>query len=149
MKRQFRLERLKLLERQWRVAQIAIRRLGDNLRTEPNLLVVENLEAADVAAHRNDLSATYFIRLFAEFEAGLRDWWNEGLQRKSRPATKQLIDAVANRRTIPDGLRDSVHAVREYRNRLVHEANTAAAPIDFTTARGYLCRFFSWMPLDW
>lgn len=149
MKRQFRIERLRLLERQWRVAKIAVRLLDEGLKKDPNLLVADDLEPADATAYRNELSATYLIRLFAEFETGLRDWWNNGLGRTSRPATGQLIDTVAGRRSIPDRLRDGVHAVREYRNNLVHEQSSEAVPINLDVARGHLCSYFSWLPLDW
>lgn len=149
MRRLVRIGRLRRIERQWRVARISARLFDEGLQKNPALLAADDLEAADVTTYRDELSATYVIRLFAEFESGLRDWWQSGLGRTSRPATRQLIDSVAARRSIPDPWRDSVHAVREYRNSLVHEENEAAASVEIDIARGYLCRYFSWLPLDW
>jgi hypothetical protein len=149
MRRLVRIGRLRRIERQWRVARISAQLLDEGLQKNPGLLAADDLEAADVTIYRDELSATYVIRLFAEFESGLRDWWQNGLRRTSRPATRHLIDSVAARRSIPDPWRDSVHAVREYRNSLVHEESAIATSVELNIARGHLCRYFSWLPLDW
>lgn len=149
MKRQLRLNRLKALEKEWRVARLAVRLLESRARVDASMLIGEEMEYSDVLACVRQLAATYLIRLFAEFEAGLRDWWQIAKRRKSRPTTRQLVDSVAASRSIPIDLRDDVHAVREYRNRLVHEGHYDPVPMSLDIARGHLCRFFSWMPLDW
>jgi hypothetical protein len=39
--------------------------------------------------------------------------------------------------------------VRNYRNSLVHEREEKTDPVPMVTARGYLCRFFSFLRPEW
>jgi hypothetical protein len=149
MKRQFRLERMRAIEREFRVARIAAGVFKDALRGDPGLLFGEQLEAADAAAFDSNLERTYLLRLFAEFEQGLRDWWQNGLGRKREIRTFQLIRSAAAKRSIPSDDRDDAQAVREYRNSLIHEGDADAEPVSFNDARRALCKYFSRLPLDW
>jgi hypothetical protein len=101
----------------------------------------------DVAGMSANLEATYLIRLFAAFEAGVRSYW--ATVGKTVPLTRDLIDAVAARRGIPDGPRAEVHEVREYRNGLIHERDNPSQPTPLPEARGRLRRFFSYLPERW
>ncbi len=68
----------------------------------------------------------------------------------SNPRMAELLDSIAGRRGIPDEQRTNAHAVREYRNSLVHEReDDDIAAIPLATARGHLCRFFSFLPREW
>ena len=89
------------------------------------------------------------IRLFAEFETGLRDYWTNGLQRNPDTRVRDLIESLAASRTILDAVRTNAHAVRKYRNRLVHEEDAVADPLGIKDARGYLCRYFGFLPENW
>ena len=47
------------------------------------------------------LEGTYVIRLFAEFETGLRLYW--ATIRQTEPPTQHLLDGIAARRAITPG----------------------------------------------
>jgi hypothetical protein len=149
MKRQWRLERIRAVEREFKVARLAESALRNSLQADPNLLFGEQLEEADAIVFGERLEATYLIRIFAEFEAGLRDWWRTGYGRATKPATEAFLNRVADIHSVPQDWRDAVHTVRRYRNLLVHEDAEPVPSIALTRARGDLCRYFSRIPLDW
>jgi hypothetical protein len=60
-----------------------------------------------------------------------------------------LLDGIAARRGISPDRLASAHAVREYRNSLVHERDEKVIPISIAEARSHLCRFFAFLPPTW
>jgi hypothetical protein len=139
--------RIKAVEQQHAAVQLAAIRLLEEGRRDPTILKGDVKHRHIVEANR-DLEGTYIIRLFAEFETGLRQFWET--ERDSHPRTRDLLDGIAAMRVIPDGLKDKAHAVREYRNSLVHEReDEELEPLPIARARGYLCHFFSFLPLEW
>jgi hypothetical protein len=149
MKRQARLDRMKAVEREFDVARLASRFFHQIVSRNPALLHGENLSPADARAFANNLEASYLIRLFAEFETGIRDLWTKKLKRKDQTRTYDIVQSLAAKYLIPNDDRDNVHAVREYRNTLVHEHSEESDPVDFRDARKYLCTYFSRLPLTW
>lgn len=147
-KRQARLQRIKSVEQEYFAAEIAAALLAERLHSDPSSLP-STLRARDGEAVRRNLEATFLIRIFAEFEAGLRDYWRDGLHRKKRPGTEVLIDRVADARHIPSTTLAPAHEVHLYRNSLVHEGNGKADPVSLEIARSRLCKFFSFLPIDW
>src|SRR5262249_27738470 len=103
----------------------------------------------DLHTYRSKLQQTYFIRLFAEFETGLKDYWKNGLNRDPATRIMDVIDSVSAHRQIPDTERINVHAARKYRNRLIHEEDAEADPIPLPKARRYLGKFFGRLPDNW
>ena len=101
----------------------------------------------DVVNAANDLEGTYLIRLFAEFETGLR--LCSETRRSTNPPAKDLLDSIVALCDISEEHRDNAHAVREYRNSLVHEREEELPPISIAEARSYLCCFFSKLPNEW
>jgi len=85
--------------------------------------------------------------LFAEYETGLRLFWKT--IRDTEPLTQDLLNGITARRGIPQGRVASAHAVREYRNALVHVREEEVDPIPIAEAREYLCRFFAYLPPTW
>ena len=67
------------------------------------------------------------IRVYAEFEAGLRDYWANHLNKKTHPPMAQLLDSLADQRLSVDRFEDA-DAVREYRNFLVHDESDEPPP---------------------
>ena len=61
----------------------------------------EQLQVADYHNFRDNLEPTYLIRLFAEFEAGLREAWALAFRQTTSPRMRDLIDSFAARRLIP------------------------------------------------
>jgi hypothetical protein len=147
--RQRRLERMRAIEREWCVASIAAEKVGEHLRANPSALDEENLGPADYRNFRDNLESTYLIRIFAEFEAGLREAWAIAFQQTTRPRMRDLIESFWARCGISDEWRDLVHDVRTYRNALVHESGEDAQPIELREACSGLCRFFSHLPHHW
>jgi hypothetical protein len=143
------LERIKAVEREYRVARLAMAVLGEALRVNPSLLKENELSHADAQKVAVNTEMTYLIRLFAVFEAGLRDGWENCYNRKTTTKTKDLLDGIASKARIKHDIVEKAHAVRMYRNALVHEGDERAKPIPLERARQYLCTFFSWLPQDW
>jgi hypothetical protein len=139
-------ERIRAVEREFLAASLAGARLRDEVRTDPSILP-EEVKVRDVRVMTEHLEGTYLVRLFAAFEAGLRTYWET--VRTTIPPSRDLIDGIAAMRRVPDPDRDEVHAVREYRNGLVHLADEPAEPIPLATARKALQTFFSRLPPEW
>jgi hypothetical protein len=147
--RQRRLERMRAIEREWHVASIAAGRFREHLRANPSALAEKGLGNADDRNFRDNLAPTYLIRVFAEFEAGLREAWAIAFHQTTSPRMRDLIEAFWARRAIPDEWRDAVHDVRAYRNALLHEGGGDVRPVALREACGDLCRFFSYLPHQW
>jgi hypothetical protein len=91
---------------------------------------------------------TYTIRLFSDFEAVLLDFWQTGLRRRSVPGAQVLIDRVADRRRISPAHRAGAHAVREFRNQVIHDS-LRRATLSFFVCKMHLSRYLSWLPESW
>jgi hypothetical protein len=148
-KQQERMLRIRAVEREYLVARIALDHLRDRLQTEPRLLAGEGLRPADARDAANRLESRYFLSLFAEFEAALRDVWENAFGQTTTPRTHDLLEGAAARRSMSQDDLDNAHAVRKYRNALVHEGAEDADAIALGPARSHLCTFLKWMPLDW
>jgi len=141
------LSRIKAVERDYGAARLALEELLLAAQRNPTVLR-GRVEVRHLNQALEGLEATYLIRLFAEFESGLRQFWRS-YRRGRIPRTEHLLNGIAAARGAPDeDLRDA-HTVRRYRNNLVHDQEEAVAPISLKTARGHLCRFFSRLPPTW
>ncbi|HEY3997359.1 MAG TPA: hypothetical protein VGO93_00745 [Candidatus Xenobia bacterium] len=139
--------RIKAVDRQFAAVQLAVSRLLEEGRRNPTILKC-GVQHRDVVNAAKDLEGTCIIRLFAEFESGLRQYWETIAL--SHPKTKDLLDSLAARCRIGNDQRDNAHPIREYRNSLVHEReDEEVAPVPIAEARGYLCTFFSFLPRQW
>jgi hypothetical protein len=92
-----------------------------------------------------NVEQTYFVRLFSQCEAELRDYLREEGVRVPRYAVN-LVNRVASRLTITADIVADVHKVREYRNVLVHEAKVPAAVVEFQDAVAFTNKFLAWLP---
>jgi hypothetical protein len=137
------LTEIKAVEEEYASMRLAADRLLEDARRDPAVLrgTIELRHLVEASAH---LERTYVIRLFAEFETGLRSFW--ATIRESEPPTQHLLDGIAARRAIPPDRLAEAHAVREYRNPLVHEREDEIAPISIAEARSHRCRFFAFLP---
>ena len=140
------LERIKAVEREHLAARQAVDDFLAGLRSG-TATMPPNTKLRDADTMSDNLEGTYLIRLFAAFESGLRSYW--ATIKDSSPRTTDLIDSIAARRSIPDDTRDAVHAVREYRNSLVHENDDETKPVPIDISRGRLCTFFARLPDEW
>jgi len=149
IKRQARIRRIDGVFDEYRAATVALDLLEERLRAEPSFLISSDLRGRVSSNLRSNLELTYFIRLFAEFEAGLREVWRDALKRQTEPPMRDLLDAISGRRKVPGTWVASAHRVRVFRNKLVHPGGADVEPLRIEDSRRHLRRFFSYMPSDW
>lgn len=141
------LTRVKSVEREHRAAQYAVDYLCGVIQQNPGELGGD-MQPRDIGVAVERLEGTYIIRLFAEFETCLRDFW-EAVYGRSPSRTRDLLDGVGARRRIPDDQIRNAHAVRMLRNSLVHQRDEEAEPIPIDVTRSHLCRYLSFLPVEW
>jgi hypothetical protein len=140
------LRRIKDVEREHDAVRLAVDRFLI-AASKDSALCANAATLRDVRRASDRLDGTYFIRLFAEFETGIRLFWNT--IRATQPSTKDLIEAVAARRNVSSDMAATVQKVRDYRNSLVHEREEVTDPMTIADARRALCTFLSFLPRSW
>ena len=139
--------RIKAVEREHSAVRQAADHFRETTASDPNILRGD-LRHRDVVAASNNLEGTYVIRLFAEFETGARQYWSAIWN--TEPRTVDLLVGLAARCYIPYEQLENTHAVRKYRNSLVHERDDDDIEVvPIPEARSHLCRFFSFLPIHW
>lgn len=88
------LERIKGVESEYWIAELAIHRLRDDVRHDARLLR-PGMRPRDVREAATNLEGTYVVRLFAAFEAGLRLFWEEVRRTEAPARTRDLLDGIA------------------------------------------------------
>lgn len=142
------LTRIKDVEREHAVTRLSTDRLLADAEHDPTVLTGD-LRPRDVRKASERLDGTYVIRLFAEFESGLRCFWPTARGGDAPGRTRDLLDGVAATRQVPHDDLDNAHAVREYRNHLIHEREAPLPEISIPDARRRLCLFFRFLPPEW
>lgn len=140
------LSRIKTVEREYSVLRTAANRFIDVAQKDPTTLP-RNIIFKDVELASNKLEATYLIRLFAEFEAGLRAYWRT--QRITRPKMQDLIDGIASRRNVSTDCLSKTHIVRRLRNAHIHDGEGESEELTLAECRSALCISFGFLPIDW
>ncbi len=97
---------------------------------------------------RQNLQITYLLRLFAEFEGVLRDYWLNGRKRTSRPPMIDLMNSIAAYCIMSNDDVQDAHEVRDYRNDVIHQ-HLQDPRFDFQTCRSRLACFIRWLPQKW
>lgn len=106
------------------------------------------LSLADVRLSLGRLEITYIHRLFATYEAILRDFWLKGVGRPTEPDLKPLMDSIASRRRIDARTLADAHNLRRFRNILVHR-NEQRPPFDFGQCLRVLNLYVRYLPERW
>ena len=78
--------RIKTVEKEFRAVRLAAERLLAAAKRDPTILKKNGIEPASCIGALKNLEGTYLIRLFAEFESGLRDFWKS--LKQTHPPTK-------------------------------------------------------------
>ena len=139
--------RIKAVEREFLTTRLAIAPLTDDSRRDPSVLEGD-MKPKDVVAAAQNVESTYLVRLFAEFESGLRQYWQT--LSDTVPKTKDLLDGLGARCRASEEVRERAQLVREYRNSLVHErSGERFEAVGLDTARANCCAFFSHLPREW
>ena len=147
--REARLGRIEGVIDVYRAAIVAASLLGARLAANPSFLVDSGLRGRVFRDFREDLETTYFLRLFAEFEAGLRDVWRNSFGRQTEPPMRDLLDAIGARRKIPREWVADADRMRILRNDAIHQARSTTPPASIDDARHILRRYFGRMAANW
>ena len=101
----------------------------------------------DIRDCHESLEKTYLVMTFARFEGALRDYWRMGCGKHTHPLARILLETIAARCNMHADALKLAHAVRDYRNSIVHGGE--APPVTLAEARSYLCTFLSHLPRQW
>jgi hypothetical protein len=140
-------ERVKGVEREYRATRLGLARLELHARSDPGILKDAEKGSLSLPDAVENVEGTYLIRMFAEFENALRSYWLTF--RETRPNAEALVDGIGSRRKILSDPIEDVHAVRDYRNGLVHESEKNVEPIAIGGAGRRLNLFLSRLPEEW
>ncbi|GAC1472440.1 MAG: hypothetical protein NVSMB9_19650 [Isosphaeraceae bacterium] len=139
---------LKAIEHEYRITLIAVRRLADQARHDPTILD-KNMRVHGIGEALSNLNATYAIRLFAEFETGLRKFWVATRTAREPRGIAEIMDRIAARYGIGHDDLTNAHRSRMYRNRQIHDNEQEGETIEVRDCRSFLCIFLSKMPSTW
>lgn len=104
----------------------------------------QTLEALHLAV--KNVESTYTLRLFAEFEAILREQYPVSRPGRKVPTqSDSLINGLGSHYKIAPARLQNVHRVRRFRHSVAH-AGPAAEPITFPDALSHLNWFLSFIP---
>lgn len=123
--------------------------LTEQLSNDPSTLKKIDCGWADFRNVVENHGDNFVIRMFAEFETGLREIWYKGFRKSTEPRTVDLLVSMATRRQVPLNTYEYADRVRSYRNALVHVTDEEVEPMTVAEVRAALCRFFSYMPDSW
>ncbi|HEY7429088.1 MAG TPA: hypothetical protein VH682_32975 [Gemmataceae bacterium] len=100
-----------------------------------------------------NLEATYIVRMYAEFEAALRDYWKTHKGKDTHPKMVQLLNEAIPDQHFPQDCIDNADDVREYRNFLVHDIEedlpTDMVPFTVQETKRYLCAYIACLDPKW
>jgi hypothetical protein len=139
---------LKAIEHEYRVADLAMRRLADQARRDPTVLD-RDMRVRGISEALGHLNGTYGIRLFAEFETGLRKFWGTTRIEPEPRRIAEIIDRIAARHGIGHFELTNAHRARQYRNRQIHDNEEEGETLEVGDCRSFLCTFLGKMPLTW
>lgn len=150
MRRDHIYDRIHRVEAEYRIAERAVAGFAANCARDPRLLADLNVTVTRVAQCKDNLLRTYIVRVFAEFEAALRNYYGSrrGCRRTGRPPAEVLLDTLATRRNVDSTPLANAHLVREARNEVLHEGEPAVG-ITMADCRSYLRRYLSYLPDEW
>jgi hypothetical protein len=141
------LSRIKAVEREHGAVLFAVQYLFRALH-EGHTPLRGSPQVRDLDTATKRLDGTYTIRLFAEFESGLKEFLRSQKLQVRRDA-KPLLDRVAARARIPGEILRNAHGVREYRNNLVHDRVKPTQAISIRQATSALCTFLARLEAIW
>jgi hypothetical protein len=136
---------------EYQAAGFALRQTLRGYKDAP--LVQEQGHREQVTLHHLEncalnIQITYLVRLFAEFEAILRDYWLNGRGRTTTPRMADLMSSITAYCFMNQDDVQNAHEVREYRNDVVHR-HEQDPRFDFQACRSRLACFIRWLPQKW
>lgn len=153
IKRQQRIDRINAVLQEYLAAKTASDLLTVQTKANPSYGRDQGWEPRAGEAFAENLEATYIIRIYAEFEATLRDSWRTHRGQDTHPKMYQLVNEAIPDQTFSQDVIDSANDVREFRNHLVHARDDE--PVDrimiFTVpqAKSHLCAYLGRLNATW
>ncbi len=140
-------ERIKAIEREYWSVRRAVDRLSADVARDPNALG-EGRNPRDLRSANENLQGTYLVRMFAEFETGIRSFWRT-IRPRARTQTETLLNRVGDRCRVPADVIDLAHSTRKYRNSLLHEHEDGVEVVTISAAQRYFQHYLSRLPNEW
>jgi hypothetical protein len=135
---------------EYRVCRTATERLRLDVQRDPTIMLQVDFKRSEISLALRRLEHTYVVRLFACFEAALRDIWKKSFRRRTEPPISHLIDATASASSfMPHDSLLAAHKIREFRNSIVHSDAVADTTFSFIESLSRLKAFLSFMPRQW
>jgi hypothetical protein len=152
-RRQQRLQRIANVAQEFLAARTAAEWLRNCQEKDPSFGNEYGWDAKAGIDFYENMEATYIVRMYAEFEAGLRDYWKTYLKQGTHPKMVQLVNHAIPNQHFSQDIIDDADEVRVYRNYLVHdiEDEVPAGVRRFTvaTAKRCLCAYFGRLDARW
>ena len=109
---------------------------------------IDGVTGEELKRCARNLEITFVLRLFAEFEAILRNFWLHGVGKATEPEMRVLMESIGRRRGMSDEDLAHAHEIRKYRNDIIHE-NLRNARFAFPECLRILGLFLRWLRLQW
>jgi len=153
IKRQRRMQRVADVANEYLAASSAGALLAQALAADPNYGDSHGWQQRHAHQFRRNVERTYIIRMYAEFEATLRDYWESFHGRETHPRMEQLLNRLIPDQHFPQDWIDNADDVRVYRNFLVHDAEEEP-PVDMAVftiaeAKKHLCSYIGRLDPRW
>jgi len=153
IKRQIRIQRMNRVLHEYLAAETAARWLARETDANPSFGDMHGWPAKGGIDFVANLQATYIIRIYAEFEACLRDYWQTFRKRNTRPQMYQLVNDAIPTVMFPQDIIDMADQLREYRNFLVHDnvdnPTEAVQAFSVQDAKKHLCAYTAFLDPAW
>ncbi len=140
-------ERIKAVQREFWAARLALDRLSAEAAHDPGVLG-QGQAPRDLIAARDHIEGTFLIRMFAEFETGVRSYWTAS-GRRTRPQAEVLLNRVAALRGVAADAIAGAHAARKHRNNLLHDREHDADVVTVAAAHRWFQTYLARLPSEW
>lgn len=120
----------------------------DRLTTSASPITARAIAIGNLRLCRDHIELTYIMRLFAAFEATLRDYWLNGVGRKTEPDLISLLTSLTGRQNMDAETLAAVNNIREWRNQVIHR-DMRLQQFDFPSCARAFGLFISWLPIEW
>jgi hypothetical protein len=143
-------KRLNDAKGEWSAASLALERLVRHVAADASVVRESQhvLRPSMVRESFRHIEITFILRIYAEFEGILRDYWNAVRQRERRTPMEVLVERIGALRHISSDVLQSVHDVRDLRNAIVHHRPRQAG-ISLVECEARLASLGAWLPLEW
>ncbi|HZU38361.1 MAG TPA: hypothetical protein VFA18_20720 [Gemmataceae bacterium] len=153
IKRQRRILRISAVLQEYLAAKTASDLLTAQTKANPSYGLQQGWDPRAGVAFTDNLEATYIIRIYAEFEAALRDYWLTYRGRATRPKMYQLVNQAIPDQAFSQDVIDNADDVRQFRNFLVHDIEDEPGEniVTFTVpeAKSHLCAYLGRLDPAW